>query len=87
MAYRVETDKVLGGEIKVTFNTTRMPTKTPVLYLEKHGEYEINSIHIHSYIPAEALVEMIEPGEEVFVVYSAQSNKLLHIYRKKYWRQ
>ena len=92
MAYRVETDKVLGGEIKVTFDvidatTTHMPTKTPVLYLEKHGEYKINSLHIHAYIPAEALVEMIEPGEEVFVVYSVNTNKLLHIYRKKYWRR
>ena len=92
LKYRIETDKVLGGEIKITFDavdavTTHLPTKTPVLYLEKHGEYKIDSMHIHAYIPPEALVECIEPGEEVLVVYSVKSNDLLHIYRKKYWEQ
>lgn len=92
LKYKIETDKVLGGEIKTTFDvvdamTTHLPTKTPVLYLEKHGEYKINSMHIHAYIPPEALVECIEPGEEVFVIYSVKTNDLLHIYRKKYWKQ
>lgn len=92
LKYRIETDKVLGGEIKTTFDvvdavTTHLPTKTPVLYLEKHGEYKINSMHIHAYIPPEALVECIKPGEEVFVVYSVKTDDLLHIYRKKYWKR
>ena len=92
LEYRIETDKVLGGAIKTTFDvvdamTTHLPTKTPVLYLEKYGEYKINSMHIHAYIPPEALVECIEPGEEVFVVYSVKTADLLHIYRKKYWER
>ena len=90
--YRIETDNVLGGEIKTTFDvidavTTHLPTKSPILYSEKHGEYKINSMHIHTYIPPEALVECIEPGEEVFVVYSVKTNDLLHTYRKKYWKR
>ena len=90
--YRIVTDKVLGGEIKTTFDvvdamTTHLPTRTPVLYLEKHGEYKINALHIHAHILPEALVEMIAPGEEVFVIYAAKTNELLHIYRKKYWMQ
>lgn len=90
LKYRIETDKVLGGEVKTTFDlvdaaTTHLPTKTPVLYLEKHGEYKINVMHIHAYYPAEALVQCIDPGEELFVIYSVKTNELLHIYRKKYW--
>ena len=90
MAYRIETDRVLGGEVKTTFDvvdavTTHLPTRTPVLYLEKHGEYKIDSMHIHAYYPAEALAACIEPGEEVYEVYSVNTNALLHIYRKKYW--
>lgn len=92
LKYRIETDKVLSGEIKTTIDvvdavTTHLPTKSPILYLEKHGEYRINSMHIHAYIPPEALVECIEPGEEVYVVYSVKTNDLLHIYRKKYWKR
>ena len=89
MVYRIETDRVLGGEVKTTFDvvdavTTHIPTRTPVLYLENHGEYKINSMDIHSYYPADELAVCIEPGEEVFVIYSV-NNKILHIYRKKYW--
>ena len=92
LKYRIETDKVLGGEIKTTFDvvdavTTHLPTKSAILYLEKHGEYKINSMHIHAYIPPEELVECVKPGEEVFVVYSVKTNDLLHIYRKKYWNR
>ena len=89
-AYRIAEDKVIGGEVKIALDvvdavTTHLPTKTPVLYLEKHGEYQIDSMHIHPYYPAEALVAVIEPGEEVYVVYSVKTDKLLHIYRKKHW--
>ena len=89
-AYRIESDSVLGGEVKVTFDvidavTNHLPTRTPVLHLEKHGEYKIDSMHIHPHILPEALVKCIEPGEEVYVVYSAGTNNVLHIYRKKYW--
>ena len=88
--YRIETDKVLGGETKVTLDvidavTTHIPTQTSYLYLEKHGEYKINAMHIHAHIPPKTLAEMIEPGEEIFVIYAEKTNKLLHIYRKKYW--
>lgn len=88
--YRIVLDRVTGSEVKTTFDvvdamTTHLPTRTPVLYLEKHGEYKINAMHIHAQYPAEALAACIEPGEEVYVVYSAKNNELLHIYRKKFW--
>lgn len=92
LEYRIETDRVLGGEIKVTMDaadamTTHLPTRTSVLYLEKYGEYQIDPMHIHAYLPPELVVKCIEPGEEVFVVYSVKTNKLLHIYRRKYWER
>lgn len=88
--YRIEEDRVVGAEVKTTFDvvdavTTHLPTKTPVFYLEKHGEYKINAMHIHPYYPAEELVSCVNAGEEIYVVYSVKTNKLLHIYRKKYW--
>ena len=91
LKYRIETDKVLSTDVKKTLDmvdalTTHLPMDIPVLYLEKHGEYQINALHIHEYYHPKELVSCIEPGEEVFVVYSLKTNELLHIYRKKYWQ-
>lgn len=88
LKYRVESDKVLGGEVKFSSNrTTHAPDRTAVLNLEKYGEYMIDPMQIHAYYPPEALAKMIEPGEEVFVVYSVKTNKLLHIYLKRFWER
>ena len=88
--YRIEEDRVIRTDIKTTFNTIdavtdHLPTKTPTIYFEKYGEYPVDSMHIHAYYPPELLVTLIENGEEVYTVLSQNSNKILHIYRKKFW--
>lgn len=89
--YRIEEDKVIGGYVKETFDiidatTNHLPTKTPVLVFEKHGEYAIDCQQIHRYYFPEELVTIIEPGEEVYIIYAQKKNKILYIYRKKYWK-
>lgn len=74
-SHYIQEDKVISGETKTTFDvvdalTTHLPTQTAVLNFEKHGEYKIDSMHIHPYYPPEALAEIIEAGEEVYMVYS-----------------
>ncbi|MBR3868206.1 MAG: hypothetical protein IKM66_02725 [Clostridia bacterium] len=89
--YRIEEDKVIGGYVKETFDiidatTNHLPTKTPVFVFERHGEYSIDCAQIHRYYFPEELVTIIEPGEEVYIIYSNKKNKILYIYRKKYWK-
>lgn len=87
----IEEDRVVGSEIKTTYDvadavTNHMPTKTPTLYFEKYGEYPVNSMHIHSYYFPEEIINEIENGEEVYIVFSKDKDKILHIYRKKFWK-
>lgn len=88
--YRIEEDRVIRTYVKKTFDaidaaTNHLPTKTPTIVFEKYGEYPVDSMHIHAFYPPEALIEFIEKGEEVYIVFSQNGNKLLHIYRKKFW--
>lgn len=88
--YRIEEDRVIRTEIKTTFDaidavTNHLPTKTPTIYFEKYGEYPVDCMQIHAYYPPEQIVALIGSGEEVYIVFSQNSNKILHIYRKKFW--
>ena len=90
-AYRIEEDRVVGSEIKTTYDvvdavTNHMPTKTPALYFDKYGEYPVNSMHIHPYYSPQEIVNEIENGEKVYIVFSKDKDKILHIYRKKFWK-
>jgi len=77
---RVETDARNDEARK-----SEMSTRTPIFEFEKHGPYRVDASHIHEYyIPLE-LVHDFEEDEEVYMVYDKKTNKLLHIYRKKYW--
>lgn len=87
-SYYIQEDKVISGKTKTTFDvvdavTTHLPTQTAVLNFEKHGEYKINSMHIHPYYPPEALAEIIEAGEEVYMVYSKKNRRGLTYIPKK----
>lgn len=90
LSYSIDEDRVVGAQVKTTFDiidaaTDHLPTETPTLFFEKYGEYPVDSMHIHAYYMPEEIISSIETGEEVFMVYSNRNNKLLHIYRKKYW--
>lgn len=90
LAYRIEEDCVVESQVKTTFDvidaaTNHLPTETPTLYFKKHGEYAVDSMHIHAYYMPEEIISLLEKDEEVFIVYSNRTNKILHIYRKKYW--
>lgn len=90
LSYRIEDDCVVGSKVKTTFDvidaaTDHLPTETPTMYFKKHGEYAVDSMHIHAYYMPQEIISLFEEGEEVFIVYSNRNNKILHIYRKKYW--
>ena len=90
LSYRIEDDCVVGSKVKTTFDvidaaTDHLPTETPTMYFKKHGEYPVDSMHIHAYYMPQEIISLFEEGEEVFIVYSNRNNKILHIYRKKYW--
>lgn len=77
---RVETDTR-----KADARQSDMSTRVPVFEFENHGTYRVDAAHIHDYyIPLE-LVHDFEEEEAVYMVYDKKTNKLLHIYRKKYW--
>ena len=90
LSYRVEADCVVGSQVKTTYDvidaaTNHLPTETPTLYFKKHGEYPVDSMHVHAYYTPEEILSLFEKNEEVFIVYSNRNNKILHIYRKKFW--
>lgn len=82
--YYIEEDRVIRTYTETSFTDTS-PTLTPTIDFEKYGKYPVDSMHIHAYYPPEALIEFIKEGEEVYIVFSQNGNKLLHIYRKKFW--
>ena len=88
--YRIEEDRVVGKEMLITYDDKdaerlNLPTRTPVLELEKHGSYRIDAQQIHDDYNAHQLYHLIEEGETVYVVYTQEKNKLVRIYRGKYW--
>lgn len=77
---RVETDTRSDEARK-----SDMSTRIPIFEFQKHGVYRVEAAHIHEYyIPLELVHDFAEE-EEVYMVYDKKTNKLLHIYRKKYW--
>lgn len=90
LRYYVEEDRIIDSKVETTFDiidatTNHLPTNTPKFVFEKYGEYAINSMQIHAYYPPQALIEEVKIGEEVYLVKSKKTNKILHIYRKKHW--
>lgn len=90
LSYYIEEDRIIDSKTDTTFDiidatTNHLPTKTPKFVFEKYGEYAINSMQTHAYYPPQALIEDVKIGEEVYLVKSRKTNKILHIYRKKYW--
>lgn len=89
-AFRVVEDRVIGNHAETKMDlvdvaTTHLPTREYKLIFEHHGEYLINFADIHDgYLPQE-LMELIEVGEKVYLVYAKNSDKILYIYRQKYW--
>lgn len=88
--YRIEEDRIVSKEMQITYEDkdaelTNMATRVPVLQLEKHGSYRIDAAHMHSGYREYELFHLLDEGEEVYIVYSQKTGKLLYIYRKKYW--
>ena len=88
--YRIEEDRILSKQMQTVYEDkdaelTGMATRGPMLELEKHGLYRIQADQIHSAYREYELFHMMEEGEGLYLVYAQKSNKLLHIYRKKYW--
>ncbi len=90
--YRIVEDTLLKSEVQKEFSivdavTTHTPTTNPTLYFEKHGQWLIDSTKLHSRLPGEIIIQQLEPGEEMYIVYKENSNKIVHIYRKKHWHR
>lgn len=88
--YRIEEDRILSKQMQIIYEDrdaelTRMETRVPMLELEKHGAYRIKADHIHGDYREYELYHMLEEGEGLYLVYQKNSDKLLHIYRQKYW--
>ena len=88
--YRIVEDRIVSKQIQTIYEDrdaelTDMATRVPVLELEKHGTYRVDESQIHSDYRAYEIFHMLEEGEGVYMVYSTRNDKLLRIYRKKYW--
>lgn len=88
--YRVEEDRIISKQMQTIYEdrdaeATGMATRVPMLELEKHGSYRIVADHIHGDYREYELYHMLEEGEQLYLVYNKKNNKLLHIYRQKYW--
>ena len=88
--FRIEEDRILGKRIEADIHKkdarqSDLTTRIPYLDLEKHGAYQIDATHIHSYYIPLQLVHDFQEQEEVYMVYDKKTNKLLRLYRKKYW--
>lgn len=89
-AYEIRKDKVISKRIESDINKkdarqSDLSTRIPILELEKHGTYKIDAEQIHDYYIPLQLVHDFQEGEEVYTVYNKNTNKLLRLYRKKYW--
>ena len=90
LSYRIEEDTILRKEIQKIYEDKDaeridMPTRIPVLELEKHGPYRIEEDKIHSGYRSYEIFHQLEEGEGLYMIYSNHTNNLLRIYRKKYW--
>lgn len=90
VGYRMEEDRIVGKQVQTIYEdkdaeATGMATRVPMLELEKHGLYRIEPEQINGNFRAYELYHMMEEGEGLYLVYAQKSNKLLHIYRQKYW--
>lgn len=88
--YRIEEDKILSKQMQTIYEDkdaelTGMVTRIAVLELEKHGAYRVEEDKIHSGYRAYEIFHMLEEGETLYMIYSNHTNKLLRIYRQKYW--
>lgn len=90
VGYRMEEDRILSKQIQIIYEdkdaeATGMATRVPTLELEKHGLYRIEPEQINGNYRAYELYHMMEEGEGLYLVYAQKTNKLLRIYRQKYW--
>lgn len=88
--YRIEEDRIVGKQVQTIYEDkdaelTGMATRVPMLELEKHGLYRIESEQINGNFRAYELYHMMEEGEGLYLVYAQKNDKLLRIYRQKYW--
>ena len=88
--YRIEEDRILSKQMQTIYEDrdaeiTGMATRVPMLELEKHGSYRIVADHICGDYREYELFHMLEEGEQLYLVYHKKNDKLLHIYRQKYW--
>lgn len=88
--YRIEEDRIVEKQMQIIYEdrdaeATGMATRVPTLELENHGTYRIVADHIHADYREYELYHMLEEGEQLYLVYAKKGNKLLHIYRKKFW--
>ena len=89
-SYRIEEDRILSKQMQIIYEdrdaeATGMATRVPMLELEKHGSYRIMAEQIHAGYREYELFHILEEGEQLYLVYNKKNDKLLHIYRKKYW--
>ena len=90
LKYRIEEDRIVSKQMQTIYENrdaelTGMATRVAVLELEKHGTYRVDESQIHSGYRAYEIFHLLEEGEGVYIIYSARTNKLLRIYRQKYW--
>ena len=88
--YQIEEDRIVTKQMVSTYDDKDaerldLPTRTPMLELEKHGSYRIDPAHIHNGYNAYQLYHLLEEGEPVYAVYSKERNTLVRIYLAKYW--
>ena len=88
--YRIEEDRIVGKQMQIIYEdkdaeVTGMATRIPVLELENHGSYRVVAEQIHTGYREYELYHILEEGEGLYLVYGKKDNKLLRIYRKKYW--
>ena len=88
--YRIEEDRIISKRIDADINKkdarqSDLSTRIPVLELEKHGSYQIDAEQIHPYYIPLQLIHDFQEQEELYLVYDKKTDKLLRIYRKKYW--
>ncbi len=81
----VKDTEVRSNATRIGARLSDAATRTPMLILEKHGEYEIDAAQIHEYYIPHELVHQFKKGEKVYMVYKKATNELLRLYRKKYW--
>ena len=88
--FKIVEDKVVGKRIEADIHKkdarqSDLSTRIPILDLEKHGAYPIDAEQIHDYYIPLQLIHDFQEQEEVYMVYDKRTNKLLRLYRKKYW--